>query len=110
MVMGPKIYIVVVLLEVIDFILGFHVTVLGDAEIDANSRFINRIKIQFRISDCFMSAVDRNRPRSRSTTQFFFSLINQWVKITQTSYDFTHVVGLDFSYSGFTSKQVLPKF
>ena len=47
MVVGLDFYVVVELLEVIDFIFGLHVPVLGDPDVDTNSRFVSRLKIQF---------------------------------------------------------------
>jgi hypothetical protein len=47
MVVGLDFYVVVELLDVIDPMFCFYVTVLGDPEIDTNSRFISRLKIQF---------------------------------------------------------------
>ncbi len=90
-VMRPKGGVVVVALQLVDFIFGFDIAVLGDTKIDTNSRLFCVFPIVAGILDCFIGGIDADAAGPRATTDIFARLIFFCVEIALTSQRFAHV-------------------
>ena len=87
----PILSVVTILADVIDFVLGFNIAMLGDSEVDADFRTVDRFEIYPGIGNSFLRTVNGNGPDSGAATAFFFLLIFQLIKITDSGMHLSHI-------------------
>ncbi len=108
-VMRPVLGIVIVLADVMNFVLRLDISVLGDTEINADTRAVDRFQINPRIAYSLPATVDRHRSGPGTPAQFLFFLILQGIEITDTSQHLAHKASLKFFHSRLTREQTLAK-
>ena len=107
--MRPDRRIVAELADLVDFVFGFDVAVLGDAQVDADTVFLDVFPVETGIVDRFVGTVDGDRTGTSSAADFLAFLIAEVVKTAYTGKYGTHIAGFVVDNTGSPLQQILTK-
>src|SRR4051794_14836550 len=108
--MRPKLGVVFELGDVEDFVFGFHVSVLGNAEVNADAAFVARFKSDAAIDHRFASTIDADAARPGANPDVLLLLVFQRIKSAHSRGMAAHVAHVDRADAGDAGHQVLPEF
>ena len=83
--------VVVVAFDFVDFVFGFDVAVLGDADVDADAFAVDVGPIEAGIGDGFLSAIDADAAGAGAAADFFSLLVLQLVEVADAGERFADV-------------------
>ena len=102
-VVRPELGVVVEALELVDFVFGLDVAVLGDADVDADRRLVDVGPIEPGVGDGLVGAVDADAAGPGAAAQFLLLLIAQLVEVADAGHgraDVANLVGRDAAAAG----------
>ena len=108
-VVRPNTGVVIVLGNLVDFVFGLDVPVLGDPQVHPDTRPVPLGQIQPRIRNRLVRTVDRDGTTASAPPNLAAVLVSQRIEIADTGQHLAHVTGLVGHHSRPTTQQALPE-
>jgi hypothetical protein len=105
----PVLRLVVKLRDIVDFVFGFDVTVLGAADVDADAVLRLGLKIDPGIGDRLSGAVNGDTASPGTHADLLLLLVLEWVVLAHAGQLRAHVADIDALDAGHAGEQVLPE-
>ena len=86
MVMGPVVYVIIKLTDIVDFVFCLNSAMLSEANINPCSVFGVFAKVNFSITQSFICTINANAPGPGSAFIFFLLAVSGFIKGTYTSW------------------------
>ena len=106
-VVRPEFRVVIEPFELKDFVLGLDVAVLGDADVNADHRFVDVGPIQPGIGDRLAGTVNADAAGPRAAADLFFLLVLQLVEVADAGHGRSDVANFVTPYATSTCEQIL---
>src|SRR5690606_24076441 len=102
--------VVIELRNLVNFVLGFDVAVLGNPQINAHSVFRDVAPGEAGVGDRFIGAVDGNRTSPRTAADLFPLLVSHGIVVADPGQYVAHVAGFDLGDPRTALQQTGTKF
>src|SRR3989454_1730282 len=107
---GPELGVVVEQADVVDLVLGLHVAVLGDAQIDPDAVLVEGRDIELRVRHRFLATIDRDGAGPSASPDLLFHLVLEGIVGADAREHFAHVAGLEPDDAGDPLEEIRPVF